>query len=96
MKKMLLILGCLALTLAALGCDKKKDLPVCDPGEECGYVTDYWCTGNDLAIECQSGYECKNSCSSLCADDGMTYVGTCDNEYQGTPSPSGDDACWCI
>jgi hypothetical protein len=45
---------------------------------------------------CANGGEVIANCSWICDQrNGSRYVGTCGLTFQGTPSPTGMDVCWC-
>ena len=95
MKNMLLIPCCLALMLAALGCE--DDIKNCDLEKlsSCT-VSDTKCEGNSIVMDCTNDYKCKMKCTEVCAMSSNSYTGTCSRSYQDQVSSTGDDVCWCM
>lgn len=95
MKETLVFVVCLALLLCTIQCEI-EEVKECDASDlaTCSVAgTD--CDGNTINIECTSGKKCKMKCTDVCDMEEQSYTGTCSSSYQGQPSSTGDDVCWC-
>lgn len=65
---------------------------VCFPSCE---GTESECLDGDTIRVCSQGVELVFFCEAVCEANELAYNGTCDNMFEGMPSASGQDVCWC-
>jgi hypothetical protein len=53
------------------------------------------CEGDDAIRVCEDGVESVIRCQAVCGADGLDFTGSCGDEFEGMPSMTGEDICWC-
>jgi hypothetical protein len=82
---------------AAAGCAEDEDeepsyLATCSP--PCSDDPPA-CQGDDALRVCEDGAELVYRCEAICGASELSFTGTCGDEFDGMPSMSGEDICWC-